>query len=120
MKRKILTILVSMLFITIIPSVMGEIANPEPNDSEPCLDIERVCFRGLVLFPHYSDDNFTFFAVWLSYCKITPTEKNFGLILFKWVKITGRDSLYYGRWYEIRLGPFMFIQLGCSGGLEIA
>jgi len=76
MKNKIFAILVSMLFITMIPSAIGEITNHESDIIKPCLDIGRVFYKGLVLFPRYSDGNLTCFAIWLSINRKTPFLQN--------------------------------------------
>lgn len=120
MERKILTILVSMLFLTLIPSAIGEIANPESDVKTTDLDVGRVFLKGFVLFPHNSDGNFTFFAIRLFYIEITPTESSCGWIILKWVTI--QDFNYHGRVYEILLGLFTFLYFFGfleEGGLEI-
>jgi len=116
MIRKILAILVSVLFITMIPSVLG--VTSESEDIEPCLDVERTVYRGLVLFPHYSDRNITFFAICLSYYQISPTERSSGLILFKWITVRSYSDLY-PRFYDIGLlGLFKYV-IGFGGGFKV-
>jgi hypothetical protein len=95
MKRKILTILVSLLFLTTIPSVMG--VNSDSEDIEPCLDIGGVFLKGLVLFPRYSWESLTCFAIRLFYIEITPTERNMGWITFKWVTLENVVNVKTGR-----------------------
>lgn len=119
MQRKILAILVSILFIATIPSAIGEIVDSESDIIKPCLDVGRTFYKGLILFPHHSDGNLTFFAVWLWYIKFTPTERECGLIILKWVTIPYRDSAYLGRFYEVGLGLFTYIFGIFQGGLEV-
>jgi len=112
MRRKILAIIVSLLFLTTIPSVLG--VNSESEDTESCLDIGRVFLKGLVLFPHYSDDQLTCFAIILFYIEFTPTERSMGWIRFKWITLDHA--------FGIKTGPFHIIGwlFGFfEGGLEI-
>lgn len=113
MKRKILTILVSMLFLSVIPSVIG--VDSESDDREPCLDIGRVYLKGLFLFPHYSGDDLIFFALSLFFIQFTPTERTYGWIRLQWVTLENFTG-------EFKTGPFHIIGwfFGfLEGGLEI-
>ncbi len=110
MKKKLLAILVSMLFLTTIPSVLG--VNSESEDIEPCLDIGRYFTKGLVFNPPKSEPN-TYFAIWLWY----PTEGGMQLIILDWVTLI--PSSYNGRFYEITIfGLFIYIIGFFEGGLE--
>ena len=110
MRRKILAIIVSMLFLSVIPSVLG--INTESEDREPCLDIGRCFYRGLLFNPPKSEPN-TYFAIWLFY----PTEEGVQLIILDWVtlKVFG----YLGRMYEFWFGLFIYVFGFFEGGLEI-
>ncbi|UCD12966.1 MAG: hypothetical protein JSW60_05205 [Thermoplasmatales archaeon] len=115
MKRRILPILASLLFITMIPSAIGEIANSESDIRTTDLDVGRTFYRGVVLFPHYSDDNLICFVLRLFYLEITPIERSWGWLTLGWVtfeKFTGK----------IITGPFNIIGYifgYFEGGLEI-
>jgi len=109
MERKILAILVSILFITMIPSVIG--VNSESEDREPCLDIGRYFTRGLLFDPPFNSEPNLYFAIWLFY----PTEEGVKLIILDWVTL----NISLGRWYEVGLGLFIFVFGFFEGGLEI-
>ena len=63
MKIKILTLIVSMLFISMSSSAVGKIANSRSKDIEPCLDIGRAFIHCFVFFPQYDGYNLTFFKI---------------------------------------------------------
>lgn len=111
MIRKILAILISMLFITMIPSVIG--VNSESEDRESSLDIGRYICRGLVFDPPFNSEPDLYFAIWLFY----QTEECVELIILDWVIIRG--SAYMGRMYEVGLGLFIYIFGIFEGGLEV-
>lgn len=109
MKRKILTIIISMLFIAMIPTAIGEIANPESNDIEPCLDVGRCFLKGFGFFPQREGNEITFFVIRFR----MPND----VCWFQWITI--KDSAYSSRLYIIGKNivyVFGFFQ----GGLEIA
>jgi hypothetical protein len=113
MKKKILTILISLLFLTMIPSVSGINSNSE--DIEPCLDVGRVFFRGIVFFPHYSGDDLICFVPRILYIEFTPTEQTIGWIRLGWVRFENFTG-------TIIIGPFNIIGYLYGifpGGLDI-
>ena len=119
MYRKLLTILVSMLFVSIIPSVVG--GNTEL-EKEPCLDVGRTFWFGVVLFANYTGTHLTCYAIYLRYDRFSPTEKDSGVYIMKWISIPFRDSAYMGRMYEIRACTFGVITIIFGlfpGGLDI-
>lgn len=99
-----------MLFITLIPSVIG--VNSESEDRKSSLDIGRCFCKGLLFNPPKSEPN-TYFAIWLFY----PTEEGLQLILFDWVTLKG--SAYLGRMYGFCFGLFIYVFGYFEGGLEI-
>ena len=116
MKRKILTILVSLLFITMIPSVVGEIADSESDFKENSLDFDRVYMNALLLYKLRKGNLNTCFAIRLVVWYNISSEPYCEVYWFKWV--TFKDSAYLGRMYEVGLGLFTYI-FGCVGDIEI-
>ncbi len=114
MKRKILAILISMLFIAMIPSVIG--VNFESDIVDSSLFDERVWMKGLLSrsnrFPPYR-----YLAIRLVVIYNISSNPQREVYWFKW--ITFRDSAYMGRRYEVGLGLFIFY-IGYVEGLEIA
>ena len=111
MKNKVIAILVSLLFIEIIPSALGMNSNSE--DKEPWSSGNgRFTCRGLVFDPPFNSNPDLYFAIWLFY----KTEEGVKLILLDWVII--RLSVYMGRMYEVGLGLFIYIFGIFEGGLE--
>ena len=109
MKRKILAIFVSLLFIAMIPSVIGDICEP---DSEN----EIVWMRGLI-FHKLRKGNFnTCLAIHL----IVWYNTSEGIIreVYWFEPFPFRDSAYLGRMYEVGLGLFTYIFGFFQGGLE--
>ena len=110
MKKKILTILVSMLFITMIPSTIGDIFEPDSED-------EIIWMRGLI---HHKlrKGNFNnciafHLVVWYN------TSSGLKREVYWFEPFTFRDSAYLGRMYEIGLGLFTYVFGYFQGGLEI-
>jgi len=85
-----------------ISSAIGEIANPGSEVREPCLDVERTFYKGLILFPHYSDDNLTCFAISLLLIQFTPIENTYSWIRLQWITIENFIGV-------IKTGPFNII-----------
>ena len=116
MERKILAIFVSLLFLTTIPSVLGEIADSESDFRENNLDFDRVWMKGLLSrsnrFPPYR-----YLAIRLVVIYNISSNPQREVYWFKW--ITFRDSAYMGRRYEVGLGLSIFY-IGYVEGLEIA
>lgn len=113
MKRKLFAILISMLFISMMPSVVG--VNTEL-EKEPCLDVGRIFIKGgFVFFPHYSDGDLIFFVIILSFIEITPTERNWRCLGPRWIRLEN----FIG---NIWIGPFGILGYvfgTCMGGIEI-
>ncbi len=118
--KKTITILVSLLFLTTIPSIVG--LNSDSEDIEPCLDITRVFLRGFIIIPHrHPDKIFNFFAVRLFYIEFNPTERTKGWITLKWVTIKNPGYIYIEPKYEFGFGLFSLAYLVgfYEGGLVI-
>jgi hypothetical protein len=111
MKRKILTILVSMLFITMIPSVIGDIIEPDSED-------EIIYMRGLLFrcsrLGNVNNAIAIHLVVWYN------TSSGLQREVYWFEPVTFKDSLYMGRMYEIGAGLFTFLFGLFAGGLEIA
>jgi hypothetical protein len=113
MKKKILAILVSLLFVATIPSVIG--INYEL-DNKSSLDIGRCFLKGLLFDLPWGNPN-TYFAIWFWY----PTEEGMQLIILDWLRVPWwKDSAYLGRFYEISIfGLFIYVFGFFEGGLEV-
>lgn len=107
--KKILTIFISMLFITAIPSAIGEVISSESNDSEPCLDVGRIWLRCFGFFPQDEGNEITFLVI--------RFERGNDVYWFQWITI--QDSAYAGGIYYIT-NNIIFICGFFQGGLEIA
>lgn len=110
MKRKILAILTSLLFVTLIPSTIGDISEIDSDIRTTNLDVGRTFCIGIGLFPHRSGNTITFFAIWLLY-------KEF--LFLKWVTLKDSSTFLAGR-YIIQRDLVVFIVGIFLGGLEIA
>ena len=98
MNKKLLTILVSILFISIIPSVVG--VNSEL-DKETCND--GASYRGLAFnLPNTEDD--TYFVIWL---RLDESQGDTKFIFLKWV--TFHYGLDTGREFVGRFGILISI-----------
>jgi len=116
-KRKILTILVSMLLLFLIPSVIGDNVESNPDD-------EIVWMRGLLFcykrFGNQYEGLAIHLVVWYNTSSGLQREvywferlENLNLISF-------RDSAYAGRMFEVGAGLFTFVFGFFMDGLEIA
>ena len=105
-----------MLFLTTIPSVIGEIADSESDFKENNLDFDRVYMRALLLYKLRKGNPNTFFAYRLVVWYNISSKPYREVYWFKWV--TFKDSAYLGRMYEVGLGLFTYI-FGFVGYIEI-
>ncbi len=116
MKKKVIAILVSLLFITMIPSAIGEIADSESDFKENNLDFDRVYMRAWLFYKLRKGNHNTFFAYRLVVWYNISSEPYREAYWFKWV--TFKDSAYIGRMYEVGLGLLTCI-FGYVGDIEI-
>jgi len=91
-----------MLFITIIPPIVGYCIEPGSDLKENNLDPDRDFMNALVLKHHRVGNTNTCFAIRVVVLYNFSTETHREVYWFKW--FTFRDSAYMGRWYEIGLG----------------
>lgn len=110
MKTKIIAILVSILFLTVIPSAIGDIVELESDMRTTNLDVGRGFCIGVGLFPHRSGNTITFFAIWLFH-------KEF--VFFEWVTLKDSSAFLAGK-YTIQRDLVVFVFGFFMGGLEIA
>ena len=112
MKRKILAILVSLLFITMIPSVVGDICEPDSED-------EIIWMRGLIFHKlrkgNFNTSTAIHLIIWYNTSEGLKREVYWGVPF----PFPFRDSAYLGRMYEVGLGLFTYIFGPLFGGLEI-
>ena len=124
MKREIFTILVSMLFLSMIPSVIGRVADFESDFKEPDSEYEWVFMRGLLFNCNRFGNHHGFFVIHLViwyYNTSSGLHREvywFGRDVW-FNRITFRDSAYLGRMYEVGLGLFTYVFGFFAGGLEI-
>lgn len=109
MKKKILAILVSMLFISMIPSTIGDDCEPEQED-------KIIFMKGLIYHRLRKGNINTVFAIHLVVWYNTSEGIVREVYWFKW--ITFRDSVYLGRMYDVCLGLFTYVFGYFEGGLE--
>ncbi len=111
MRRKILTIFVSLLFLIMIPSAIGDICEPDSED-------EIIWMRGLIFHKlrkgNYNTCLAIHLVVWYN------TSEGLKREVYRCVPFPFRDSAYMGRMYEVGLGLFTYIFWFFQGGLEIA
>ena len=113
MKKKVLAILVSMLFITLIPSVVGD--NIEPDSEDEWIYLKGIFFHRLckgnsnswlpihIVIWYKTSEGLTPKVYWFE------QPEDIDVIL---------DSIYLGRMYEVALGLITYISI-FNGGLEI-
>lgn len=111
MKNKLLAILVSLLFLTLIPSVIGEIADSESED-------EIIWMRGLIFHKLRKGNYNKCFAIHLVVWYNTSEGLKREVYRFEHLPFIIRDSAYLGRMYEFGLGLFTYIFWFFQGGLE--
>jgi len=113
MKRKILAILISLLFITMVPSVIGDICEPETED-------EWIYLKG-IFFHKLRKGNFDHWTpihivIWYKTSE-GLTHKVYRFEQPEDIDVI-LDSAYLGRMYEVGLGLFTYI-CTFNRGLEI-
>ena len=112
MRRKILAILISMLFIISIPSVLG--VTSESEDIEPCLDVGRVYIYCFVFFPQYDGYNLTFFKIrFVHYDPLNPQPE---VYWFKWITI---EEAHYLRIFSINKNTGYIMGFYCPSDVHI-
>ena len=114
MFKKGLAVAVILLFIGVAftPSINAKDEEINDDTSEP-LDIGRFMFRGFGLFPRYSGENVTFFALRLSYMMINSTERIIGVCWLKRITLPRSTIVHVGPfniviyvWGAFRGNPF--------------
>ena len=114
MLRKGLAVAVILLFIGVafIPNVSADDREINDDRTEP-LDIGRSMIRGFGLFPRYSGENVTFFALRLSYMMINSTERTIGVYSLKRITLPRSTIVHVGPfniviyvWGAFRGNPF--------------
>ena len=102
MLRKGLAVAVILLFIGVAfaPTINAKDVEIKDDTIEP-LDISRNGIRGFGLFPRYSGENVTFFAVRLSYTMINGTERETGVYSLKRITLP-RNTI-------VHVGPFNIV-----------
>jgi len=80
-------------------------------EKEPCIDVGRTLWFGVILFANYTGTHLTCYAIYLRYDNFSPTGKDSGVYLMEWISIPFRDSAYSGRMYEIRSFTFGVITI---------
>jgi len=107
MFRKGLAVAVILLFIGVafIPNVSADDREINDDTTEP-LDIGRSMIRGFGLFPRYSGENVTFFALRLSYMMINSTERTIGVCWLKRITLP-RSTI-------VHVGPFNIVIYVCG------
>ena len=100
MKKKVIAILVSLLFISTIPSVVGDNIEPDSED-------EIVWMRGLIFHKlrkgNFNTSTAIHLIVWYN------TSEGLKREVYWCVPFPFRDSAYMGRMYEVGLGLFTYI-----------
>ena len=114
MKRKILAILISMLFIATIPSAIGDIIEPDSED-------EWIFMRGLLSHRLRRGNVNNCIVIHLVVWYNTSSGLKREVYWFEQAKDIDflRDLPYLGRMYEVGLGLFIYIFTFNSGGLKI-
>jgi len=114
MFRKGLAVAVILLFIglALAPSINAKDIEIKDDTIEP-LDIGRFMVRGFGLFPRYSGENVTFFALRLSYMMINGTERTIGVCWLKRITLPRSTIAHVGPfnivihvWGFLRGNPF--------------
>ncbi len=104
-----------MLFITMIPSVIG--TNIEFEGREPDSEDEIIRMRGLLYHKLRKGNINTCIAIHLVVWYNTSSGPQREVYWFE--PFTFRDSAYLGRMYEVGLGLFTYIFGIFEGGLEV-
>jgi len=107
MIKKGLAVAVILLFIglALAPSINANDKEINDDTTEP-LDIGRSRIRGFGLFPRYSGENVTFFALRLSYMMINSTERTIGVCWLKRITLP-RSTI-------VHVGPFNIVIYVCG------
>ncbi len=111
MKKKVIAILVSMLFIAMIPSTIGDDCEPEQED-------KIIFMRGLIFHFHklYKGD---FPTIFVAIHLVVWYNTSEGIIReVYWFEPLHFKLPYLGRMYEVGLGLFTFYFVFFRGGLE--
>ena len=107
MFRKCLAVAVILLFIGVAfaPSINAKDIEIKDDTTEP-LDVGRSMIRGFGLFPRYSGENVTFFALRTSYIMINSTERTIGVCWLKRITLP-RSTI-------VHVGPFNIVIYVCG------
>ena len=102
MLKKGLAVAVILLFIGVAfaPSTNAKDIEIKDDTTKP-LDIGRSMIRGFGVFPRYSGENVTFFALRLSYVMINSTERTIGVCWLKRITLP-RSTI-------VHVGPFNIV-----------
>jgi len=98
MLKKGLAVAVILLFVGVAfaPSINANDKEINDDTTEP-LDVGRFRIRGFGLFPRYSGENVTFFAVRLFYSMVNGTERITGVFWLKRITLPINNIQYVGR-----------------------
>ncbi len=98
MKKKGLAVAIILLFIglALAPSINAKGIEIKDDTTEP-LDVGRFRIRGFGLFPRYSGENVTLFALRLVYSMINATESETGIYSLKRITLPINNIQYVGR-----------------------
>ena len=110
MKKKVIAILVSLLFIAMIPSTIGYDCEPEEED-------EIIFMRGLFFHKLRKGNINTIVAIHLVVWY--KTSEGLRREVYRNVPFILPDLIYFGRIYEIGLGLFSYYFGFVGGGLDI-
>jgi hypothetical protein len=109
MKKKVIAILVSLLFIAMIPSTIGDDCEPEQED--------KIIFMRGLLFHKLRKGNVNI-AIAIHLVVWYNTSEGIVREVYWFETVYFRDSAYLGRMYEVCLGLFTYVFGYFSGGLE--
>jgi len=99
-------------------NIAEESGSKSVDGESPTPDIVgRVWLRGWLFRRIKSGHINNAIAIRLHYIEFTPTERTWGVVMFK--RVAFRDFLYIGRMYETPLGVLVFVFGFFRGGLEI-
>jgi len=114
LKKKIISIILCLLFVLTVPMATGVQKEPEPDTT----DIGRVWLRGLCFnLVDLGRKNFGW-AIRVHYIEFTPTERTTGVLRLK--RFAFGDSILAGRMYEPGpIGFFTYIFGVFRGGIEV-
>jgi len=115
-KKKITALLVCLLMIATIPLAAGVMEDRESESPTPDI-VGRVWLRGWLFRRIKSGNVNNAIAIRLHYIEFTPTERTWGIVMFK--RVAFRNFLYIGRMYETPLGVLVYVFGFFRGGLEI-